>query len=586
MLSFSLLALLSVLANSSATFAQNSSTATYNPPPVSSGVSNSSLTSVQQWSNLLGNALYFYDAQRSGQLPDGFRVSWRNSSALNDGQDIGVDLSGGFYDAGDYLKCTFPLTFVLSSIAWGGIDYGQAYDTSGQTSYLDGTLQWGLDWLIKAHPESNTLIVQVGSGTVDNNYWGDDLDIPSPRPSYQINGSAPGTDAAASAAAAFASNSFLYAGQSLNYQNVSSTIANSSYASTLLQHAKDLYTFATTSTLQVYQTDVPAVADVYGSSGYGDDLVWAGLWLSLAANDSTYFTSAASNYAQYGLSGKSAVLNWDSKVPALPILFTQIAISKPWLMEGAPSNVSSVSYWQSESEKILDQVVNEKLGKMTKGGLVWFEGDSDSASLNPALNIAMLLRRYGPIASTTAKQQQYLSYAQDQVDYFLGNNPMSVPYVVGSNPNSPTNPHSAMASGGQNIQAIDTEPVVSAHVLYGAVVGGPSESDKFWNIRSDWVETEVALDYNAPLLTLVAQALTLNASSPPYYTSLQAGAYSVPSGQPCDAALPCSSKRKLSTGAIIAIVVVILVVLLVLSALAGWWFGGWFGGSKRGFRRR
>lgn len=38
--------------------------------------------------------------------------------------------------------------------------------------------------------------------------------------------------------------------------------------------------------------------------------------------------------------------------------------------------------------------------------------------------------------------------------------------------NSPKNPHSAPASGGNNISAIDTDPVDTAYVLYGAVVGG------------------------------------------------------------------------------------------------------------------
>ena len=40
----------------------------------------------------------FYEAQRSGKLPDTNRVPWRKDSALNDvGQD-GEDLTGGYYD--------------------------------------------------------------------------------------------------------------------------------------------------------------------------------------------------------------------------------------------------------------------------------------------------------------------------------------------------------------------------------------------------------------------------------------------------------------------------------------------------------
>jgi endoglucanase len=53
-----------------------------------------------QWSSLLGNLLYFYEAQRSGKLPSTNRVKWRNDSALIDGQDVKLDLTGGLYDAG------------------------------------------------------------------------------------------------------------------------------------------------------------------------------------------------------------------------------------------------------------------------------------------------------------------------------------------------------------------------------------------------------------------------------------------------------------------------------------------------------
>lgn len=77
-----------------------------------------------------------------------------------------------------------------------------------------------------------------------------------------------------------------------------------------------------------------------------------------------------------------------------------------------------------------------------------------------------------------------------------------------------------MAAGGDNIAAIDTEPVESAHTLYGAIVGGrecracgptcvlsservltlrsPSfleladKSDRFFDKRSDYIETEVS----------------------------------------------------------------------------------------------
>ena len=67
----------------------------------------------------------------------------------------------------------------------------------------------------------------------------------------------------------------------------------------------------------------------------------------------------------------------------------------------------------------------------------------------------------------------------------------AVPYVVGINPNAPKNPHSAMASGGNDIENIDTSPEQEAYVLYGALVGGPDKLDGFFDIRRDWPQTEV-----------------------------------------------------------------------------------------------
>lgn len=59
------------------------------------------------------------------------------------------------------------------------------------------------------------------------------------------------------------------------------------------------------------------------------------------------------------------------------------------------------------------------------GGLLYYPGDSDSNSLNPALNAAMLMRRYAGFATSDDKRNTYLSFAQSQLDYALGDNPMS-----------------------------------------------------------------------------------------------------------------------------------------------------------------
>ena len=42
--------------------------------------------------------MLFYEAQRSGKLPENQRVKWRGDSAMDDGKDVGYDLTGGYYD--------------------------------------------------------------------------------------------------------------------------------------------------------------------------------------------------------------------------------------------------------------------------------------------------------------------------------------------------------------------------------------------------------------------------------------------------------------------------------------------------------
>ena len=60
------------------------------------------------YGHVMGLSLLFYEAQRSGKLPANNRIPWRGDSALNDGSDNHLDLTGGWYDAGDHVKVRFP----------------------------------------------------------------------------------------------------------------------------------------------------------------------------------------------------------------------------------------------------------------------------------------------------------------------------------------------------------------------------------------------------------------------------------------------------------------------------------------------
>ena len=71
----------------------HSTTAAYTTPPLNLAV----LNLRYNLRDVITKSLLFIEAQRSGALPDSNRIPWRSHSALSDGSDRGLDLSGGYY---------------------------------------------------------------------------------------------------------------------------------------------------------------------------------------------------------------------------------------------------------------------------------------------------------------------------------------------------------------------------------------------------------------------------------------------------------------------------------------------------------
>ena len=100
----------------------------------------------------LQEAIYFYEEQSSGPKPSWNRVPWIGNSATNDGSDVGLDLSGGWYDAGDHVKFGLPMAYSVTVLDWGLIQYKNAYTQDGQYQYLLNNIKWATHYMLKAHP--------------------------------------------------------------------------------------------------------------------------------------------------------------------------------------------------------------------------------------------------------------------------------------------------------------------------------------------------------------------------------------------------------------------------------------------------
>jgi Glycosyl hydrolase family 9/Cellulose binding domain/Secretion system C-terminal sorting domain/Divergent InlB B-repeat domain len=450
-----------------------------------------------QYAEALQKSIFFYEAQQSGALPTFNRVKWRANSALTDGSDVGKNLTGGWYDAGDHVKFGFPMAFSATMLGWGALDFKSGYEKSGQLTAIKNNLKFVYDYLIKCHTAPNELYGQIGSGGLDHSFWGAPEIMTMARPSYKIDATHPGTDLAMETAAALAAGSMIFATD------------DPAYSATLLQHAKELYNFGNTYRGK-YSDAITDAAGFYNSwSGYNDELVWGALWLYRATNDNTYLTNAENAYNSLSFEGQSTTnkaykwtINWDDKTYGCYALLAKLT--------------GKTKYYQ-DMERNLDfwtTGVNGEKVAYTPGGLAWLQ---QWGSLRYASNASFLALYYGdlPLANT-AKIATYKNFAKTQINYALGANPGSRSYVCGFGNNPPINPHHRGAHGTWN-NNLTGPPTNSRHTLYGALVGGPGADDSYSDDRGNFVTNEVATDYNAgfsgALARIMADATT--AITPP-----------------------------------------------------------------------
>ena len=89
---------------------------------------------------------------------------------------------------------------------------------------------------------------------------------------------------------------------------------------------------------------------------------------------------------------------------------------------------------------------------------------------------------------------------------------------IGENP--PQRPHHRTAHSSW----VDTadEPDYHRHILYGALVGGPDQNDKYVDSVADYVQNEVACDYNAGFVGALAKMYDVYGGDPiPGFTAIE-----------------------------------------------------------------
>ncbi|XVF24253.1 hypothetical protein REPUB_Repub13aG0111700 [Reevesia pubescens] len=451
----------------------------------------------------LTKSLLYYEAQRSGKLPSNQRVKWRGDSALKDGSDANIDLTGGYYDAGDNVKFGFPMAFTITMLAWSSIDFSSELTAKKERANALSAIKWGTDYLIKAHPEADVLYGELGDGDSDHACWMRPEDMTTPRTSFKIDDQHPGSDLAAKTAAALAAASIAFRATAASYSNQ------------LLDHAKQLFDFARNHQ-GVYQSSIPVAGKFYSSSGYEDELLWAAAWLHRATNEQSYldFLSGTGNTG-----GTRTEFSWDDKYVGAQLLAAKLVV------EGNAGNTGRMGEMKRQAEQFICSCAQKGNNNVKKspGGLLWFQPWNNLQYTTTAAFVATVYSNYLSHGNSSIncsggalQPSDLVDLARSQVDYILGSNPKKMSYMVGYGPSYPTQVHHRGAS----IVSIHKDPTPvscqdglnkwlsknnpNPNVLDGAVVGGPDENDEYTDSRSNYQMAEPATVTVAPLVGVLA----------------------------------------------------------------------------------
>ncbi|CAI7934347.1 unnamed protein product [Closterium sp. NIES-54] len=433
------------------------------------------------YGDALALSILFFEQQRSGKLPANQRAKWRGDSGLNDGKDVGVDLSKGYYDSGDNVKYGLPMAFTVATLAWGVVEYGSQLEAQGQLQYALDAVRWGADYFVSAHPEPNVLYAQVGDGVSDHACWQRPEDMTTARTAYRLDAANPGTEVAAEAAAALAAASLAF------------VASDNAYSTTLLRHARELFSFAD-KYRRTYTASIPSAATYYQSySGFNDELLWAAGWLYRATADQQYLGYIRANKdALKGAATTAKMFSWDDKFAGAQVLLSQLALV---------AGDSSMQAYADQAQRFMCNVLT---GSKTPGGLLVFLPWSNLQYVTSASLLLTVYSDYLDRASVgnfkcasgqTLTPTDLRNMAQKQVDYILGSNPKGMSYMAGYGPFYPKRQHHRAAS----LPSIKSSPAFIAcgdgfsffhtpnpnqKVLAGALVGGLDASDSFTDDRT------------------------------------------------------------------------------------------------------
>lgn len=417
------------------------------------------------YAKLLQESLYLYDANMCGSdVSAKSEFSWRSNCHTEDAKTTyngkTVDVSGGYHDAGDHAKFGLPQAYSATVLGLAHMEFAEAFADTATEAHYKRIMDRFVDYfkrctVLGSDGSVQAFCYQVGDGNVDHGYWG------APEKQSSRSGQATFTSDSDTCTDIVSETAAALAAYYINYKDKKA-----------LSYAEKLFTYADTKAKK--NSSGPA-SGFYNSDSWEDDYALAAALLYKATGKSAYATKYNNVYG--GRTNPNWALCWNNVAQAA-LLYSPNSSKKSVFVENQSGLIASKTQSGDNNFCLIDS---------------W-----GSARYNTAHQMTGLLY------DTIYGKNDYSSWANGQMRYILGNNAGSKCFVVGYNKYSSKYPHHRASSGYQG-SVTGNAYTKQAHVLVGALVGGPaSSSTSYVDSSEDYNQNEVALDYNASLVGAAA----------------------------------------------------------------------------------
>lgn len=449
------------------------------------------------YSTLLENTLYFYENERDGAnfITTPLRTAAGHlndekakvyfTPTFNKKDNAGpltptgavIDASGGWWDAGDYMKFVETHSYVVALMLVGARDFPNQMGAGSMTSNFTSEAKFGLDWLQKMWDDSSkTFYYQVAVASGGHNYVGDhDIwRLPQVDDTYQncispyeyICNRPVFQNTAGGAGASISPNlaGRLAASLAECYQVFKTS--NPSYADQCLLSAEHIFDLANTSPGTLLTT---GPHDFYPETEWRDDLEFGATELYFALQpgslppgllhtDPLFYLTAAANWAHAYITGPNDAADTLNLYDVTGLAHFELyrAIS----LAGNPTGLAvTQAALLADLKKQLDKAVTQA-GKDPFGfGFPWNVYDTTSHGFG----LVVMAHEYDNLTSGTT----YAAYASRWLANVLGTNAWGTSLVVDDGSTFP------LCMQHQVTNLIPSPPN-GPPFLKGAVVEGPN----------------------------------------------------------------------------------------------------------------